>query len=216
MQLAIFDLDGTITRHDTLIQYVLGYLKGRPWRLFGFLLVLPMALLHLLHIVDRGTLKASLIHWTLGGSTRSELEAWNAQFIPALLAGRGVFRDALERIARHRQSGDVLVLMSASPDLYVPAIARELGFSEATCTGVRWSGDRLHGALTTANCRGEEKARRLGLLRTAHPNMAAIAYGNAGSDIPHLKLADRGVLVNGSSRVRDRAVKIGVLCENWS
>ena len=39
MQLAVFDLDGTITRHDTLIQYVLGYLKSRPWRLFGFLLV---------------------------------------------------------------------------------------------------------------------------------------------------------------------------------
>ena len=215
MQLALFDLDGTITRHDTLIQYVLGYLKSRPWRLFGFLLVLPMALLHLLRIVDRGALKASLIHWTLGGSTREELEAWNARFVPALLAG-GLFRDALERIAQHRQSGDVLVLMSASPDLYVPAIARELGFSETTCTGVRWNGDRLHGALTTANCRGEEKARRLELLRASHPNLPTVAYGNADSDIPHLKLVDRGVLVNGNRAARDHAAKTGVHCENWS
>lgn len=215
MQLAIFDLDGTITQHDTLIQYVLGYLKSRPWRLLGFLLVLPMALLYLLRVVDRGPLKASVIHWTLGGSTRAELEAWNARFVPSLLA-RGVFRDAMERIAGHRQSGDFLVLMSASPDLYVPAIARELGFNEATCTGVRWSGDRLHGALTTANCRGEEKARRLALLRASHPNRAAVAYGNAESDLPHLKLVERGILVNGSAAARDHAAKLGVLCENWS
>ena len=45
MKLAIFDLDGTITRHDTLIQFILGYLKSRPWRLFGFVLVIPAVLL---------------------------------------------------------------------------------------------------------------------------------------------------------------------------
>src|SRR5262249_46191126 len=45
MKLAFFDLDGTITRHDTLIQFILGYLKSRPWRLFGFLLAVPAVLL---------------------------------------------------------------------------------------------------------------------------------------------------------------------------
>ena len=30
MQLAIFDLDGTITRHDTLVPYVLGFLSAPP------------------------------------------------------------------------------------------------------------------------------------------------------------------------------------------
>jgi len=214
MQLAVFDLDGTITRHDTLVPYVLGYVKSRPRRLFGFVAVIPMLVLHLFGLADRGALKASLIHWTLGGSSRRELEAWNARFVPALLA-KGVFKNALATIERHRQSGDWLVLMSASPDLYVPEIARSLGFNEATCTGVRWSGDRLHGALTTENCRGEEKVRRLGVLRAAHPNLPVVAYGNADSDIPHLRLAERGVLVNGNRRARDHAAKTRVYCENW-
>jgi phosphatidylglycerophosphatase C len=215
MQLAVFDLDGTITRHDTLVQYVLGFLKSRPWRLLGFLLALPTVALYLLRRVDRGALKAVVIHWTLGGATRQQIDAWTARFVPALLA-RGVFKEAMERISSHRRNGDVLVLMSASPDLYVPAIARQLGFNDVTCTGVRWNGDRLDGHLTTANCRGPEKARRFEALRAAHPGRPTIAYANAASDIDHLRLANRGVLVNGSAQARDHAAKAGVICENWS
>ena len=66
-RLAVFDLDGTITRHDTLIQFILGYLKSRPWRLFGFLLSVPAVLLYVLRLSDRGQLKGSVMHWTLGG-----------------------------------------------------------------------------------------------------------------------------------------------------
>ena len=215
MLLAVFDLDGTITRRDTLIQYTLGYLKTRPWRVFGFVLALP-ALVRYAFARDPGELKASLIHWTLGGSTREELEAWNARFIPVLLKDR-VFKTAMERIATHRRDGDVLVLMSASVDFYVPAIGKQLGFNETTCTGVRWDGDRLHGALTTINCRGEEKARRFEALRARYPGLRSVAYGNAASDLPHLRLADRGVLVNGSADARRAAAEMkAVVCENWS
>jgi phosphatidylglycerophosphatase C len=216
VQLAVFDLDGTITRHDTLIQYVLGYLKTRPWRVFGFLLAVPAVLRYLVGASDRGTLKASVIHWTLGGSTRAELDAWTARFVPKLLTD-GVFKNAMDQIAAHRRDGHVLVLMSASPDIYVPAIGKQLGFSETTCTGVRWNGDRLDGALTTANCRGEEKARRFNALRARHAGLSSTAYGNAASDLLHLRLADRGVLVNGNDDARRQAAEFpNVACENWA
>src|SRR5262245_25689230 len=143
MQLAVFDLDGTITRSDTLIQYVLGYLKTRPWRVFGFLFAIPAVLLFLLRVYARWKLKASLIHWTLGGSSRAALDAYNERFVKALIA-EGCFRTAIDRIAAHRYERDFLVLMSASPDIYVPAIGKQLGFDEVTCTGVRWKGNRLH------------------------------------------------------------------------
>jgi phosphoserine phosphatase len=58
--------------------------------------------------------------------------------------------------------------------------------------------------------------RRLGVLRAAHPNLPVVAYGNADSDIPHLRLAERGVLVNGNRRARDHAAKTRVYSENWS
>lgn len=214
MKLAVFDLDGTITRHDTLIQYVLGYLKSRPWRLFGFLMALPAVTLYLLRLSDRGALKGSVMHWTLGGSSRRDLDAWTERFVPRLLQ-TGVFAKALEQIAEHRRNGDVLVLMSASPDLYVPAIARHLGFADVTCTGVRWLGDRFDGRLSTENCRGMEKVRRFGELRGRYAGTATAAYGNADSDLDHLALADRGVLVNGDEAARRRAAGLGVVCETW-
>jgi len=214
MKLAVFDLDGTITRHDTLIQFILGYLKSRPWRLFGFVLAIPAVLLYVLRVTDRGALKGSVIHWTLGGSSRAELNAWASTFVPHVLKD-GVFKAAMNQIAAHKRNGDVLVLMSASPDIYVPAVARHLGFNEVTCTGVRWDGDRLHGRLTTANCRGAEKARRFAELRSRYPGLATVAYGNAASDLDHLRLADRGVLVNGPEPACRRAVELGVVCERW-
>jgi HAD superfamily hydrolase (TIGR01490 family) len=213
MQLAVFDLDGTITRHDTLVPYILGVLKRRPWRLAGLICVIP-ALLRFACTPDRGALKAALIHWTVGGIHRTELAAWTSRFVPALLARR-VFKQALAQIATHRAANDILVLMSASVDLYVPAIGRSLGFTETICTGVRWHGDRLDGALTTPNRRGEEKALCLEALRGKYPGLVVTAFGNAASDLPHLALADHGVLVNGSPEARRKAMKLRVRCVDW-
>lgn len=196
--LAVFDLDGTITRSDTLVGYLLGYLGRHPQRLWR----LPLCLLPLLKYClverDRGALKSAVIRLTLGGLTRGELERWNQTFIARLLRG-GVFAEALEQIRAHRSAGAHLVLLSASPDLYVPAIAAALGFDEAICTQLRWHADgRLHGALQSANRRGEEKVRCLqALLQTYRPTHSC-AYGNSPADLGHLQLVGAGTYVNGS------------------
>jgi HAD superfamily phosphoserine phosphatase-like hydrolase len=158
-------------------------------------------------------LKSAFIRSTLGGRMRSQVEGWTAQFVPALLKG-GVFADALSSIARHKQEGARLVLMSASTDLYVPAIAAALGFDEVICTGVRWKGDRLDGHLTTPNRRGTEKTRCFEALRKAHPGTTA-AYGNAGTDLDHLRLADHPLLVNAPPAARRKAAQLGIPCASW-
>ena len=215
MRLAIFDLDGTITRHDTLAPYVLGFLlRRRPWRLPALLLVLPALCGHALGLIDRGGLKSAFIRAALGGCRRETLEAWTEIFVDHLVA-HGLFPGALAAIGAHARAGDHLVLMSASPDLYVPAIARALGFHEVICTGVRWEGERLLGTLTTPNRRGEEKARCLEALRARHPGIESAAYGNAASDLAHLKLVERGVLVNGGAAARREAVRAGIGCTDW-
>ncbi|MGB8694266.1 MAG: HAD-IB family hydrolase [Steroidobacteraceae bacterium] len=196
--LAVFDLDGTITRSDTLVGYLLGYLGRHPLRLWR----LPMCLLPVLKFAavkrDRGELKSAVIRLTLGGLTRSELERWNQIFIAKLLRG-GVFAEALEQISAQRSAGAHLVLLSASPDLYVPAIAAALGFDEVICTQLRWHADgRLHGALCSANRRGAEKVRCLQALLQTHRPTRSCAYGNSPADLGHLQLVGAGTYVNGS------------------
>jgi phosphatidylglycerophosphatase C len=212
--LALFDLDGTLTRHNTLAPYALGLLLRHPARLPRGLLVGAALVRFMLGRCGHGKLKAAFIQTMFGGLERRELDTWTAQFVPRLI-NNGLFADARDALERHRAHGDTLALLSASTDLYVPAIGRALGFDETVCTGVAWDGTRLIGTLTTPNRRGEDKVRCLEALRARHPGLSVVAYGNAASDLAHLRLAEHGVLVNGSRAAVRQAAAVGVSCATW-
>jgi phosphatidylglycerophosphatase C len=214
MALAVFDLDGTISRHDTLLAYVTGFLRRHPARWPRALSTVPVLLRFLIGFADRGELKSALLKAALGGCTRAQLDAWTSQYVSTFLKS-GVFADALRTIAERRDRDDVLVLMSASPDLYVPEIGRRLGFAETICTGVRWNGELFDGALTTPNRQGAEKARCFAALRQRHPGVPTVAYANSGSDFDHLILADEAWLVNPTPALRLEAERAHIHCVSW-
>jgi phosphatidylglycerophosphatase C len=207
----VFDLDGTITRRDTLLPYVMGFPTSVTRKTLGMLKLVGTLLLFMIGLRDHGDVKGAFIHGTLRGETRTRVAEWTAQFVPSVLQ-KGVFADALQAIAQHKREGARLVLMSASTDLYVPAIAQALGFDEVICTGVRWNADRLDGRLSTPNRRGEDKTHCFEALKLAHPGLTTAAYGNAGSDLSHMRLADRPLLVNASAGARRRAAELGIPC----
>jgi phosphatidylglycerophosphatase C len=176
--------------------------------------VLPVLARLALGRAERGELKARWIASALGDATPAQAAAWTSHFVPQLIA-HGLHADALAAIEQHRRCGDTLVLLSASPDLYVPAIGRALGFTESVCTGLEWREDHLTGRLTTANRRGAEKVRCLKELQQRYPQLPVVAYANAASDLPHLQLAQRGVLVNGAAAARRAAARLGITCVTW-
>lgn len=100
MPIAFFDLDGTITHHDTLFPLVVRHLARRPLRLLRLVLVLP-ALVRFVFDRDRGRLKQSLLRATLHGVLRAELDATSRAFVSETIARR-CFRDALDTVRRHR------------------------------------------------------------------------------------------------------------------
>ena len=214
MALVFFDLDGTISRHDTLAAYLGGFLNRHRLRWPRMLASVPALLGAAAGIVDRGRLKSALMRAALGGCTRAVLDAWTSTYVTELLA-HGVFGEALTTIATHRRKNDVLVLMSASPDLYVPQIAQRLGFTETICTGVRWNGVYLDGALTTPNRRGLEKARCFSALRARYANLPTVAYANSACDFDHLRLADEAWVINPSPILRRKAQALKFHCVTW-
>jgi phosphatidylglycerophosphatase C len=214
VQLAVFDLDGTITRRDTLLPYVMGFPTSATRKALGMLVLVGTLLLFMLGRRDHGDVKAAFIHLTLDGQPRERMQAWTAQFVPALLKD-GVYADALATVARHKQEGARLVLMSASTDLYVPAIGAALGFDEVICTGVRWNGDRLDGRLATPNRRGKEKTRCFQALLNSYPGLITAAYGNAASDLDHMRLANRPLLVNAPTGAQREAAQLGIPNTQW-
>jgi HAD superfamily hydrolase (TIGR01490 family) len=211
--IAVFDLDGTITRHDTFVGYLRGWLRRHPQRRRWW----PAAAALLRFVAtgrDRGRLKSDLLRAYMAGADRAAVDEWSGEFVAALGGGE-LCPGALEAIARHRAAGDRLVLLSASVDLYVPRLAERLGFDETICTGVSWREGRLDGALTSANRRGEEKRRCIAELRTRHAGATIAAYANSTSDLAHLTAVDRPLLVNGSRRARRRARRHGIPLADW-
>lgn len=213
MRVAVFDLDGTITRRDTFVPYLRGWLRRHPHP--GFVGPAFGALLYYLAMgLDRGRLKSDLLLACMAGATREEVKLWTGEFVAGLGDGE-LCPGAISAIDRHRGAGDRLVLLSASVDLYVPDIGRRFGFDEAICTGVSWSGGHLEGFLTTPNRRAEEKRRCIEALRDQFAGARFIAYGNARSDFPHLAAVDEPVLVNAGPGLRRKAKKLGIRTEDW-
>jgi phosphatidylglycerophosphatase C len=213
--LALFDLDGTLTYRDTLFLFLTGYLSRHPARLARAWRIGAALGDYALHSHDRGRLKSQAIRAVLGGLPRPTVEAWAQRFVDTLEPRHRLRPDGLATVERHRQAGDRLVLLSASPDLYVPLIGDTLRFDRTICTELRWEGERLHGALVGENRRGEEKLRCLERLRAEWPRASITAYGNSASDLPHLTRADRALLVNGNAAARRLALRAGIEVADW-
>ena len=216
MRLAVFDLDGTLTRRDTLLPFLCSYTRRHAARLPRAAVALPAALRFLLDR-DRGRFKGTLIHALMGGATRTQVDALAADFVPGLLQS-GVHAEGLRVLRRHRAQGDRCILLSASTDLYVPRIGAALGFDEVICTQLRWRGDRLDGHLASPNRRGEEKRRCVAELLARWRPQYSTGYGNAASDLAHMALFDEAFLVNGGGQARRDARRSGrpIHCVDWS
>jgi HAD superfamily hydrolase (TIGR01490 family) len=212
MRVAVFDLDGTITRRDTLWPYLRGWARRHGPALFWPRILAALARYPFAR--DRGALKSRLVRIAMGGAARADVGAWSADYARSL-GDAELWPGALAAIARHRAAGDRLVLLSASVDLYVPEIARRLGFDEAICTEIAWRDGRIDGALATANRRGAEKRRCVEALRARFPGVPFAAYGNARSDFEHLSAVEEPVLVNAGARLRAEGRRIGFHCEDW-
>jgi len=212
--IVVFDLDETITRRDTTLPFALGYLAGRTRAWF----TLPRALAQgVASFMRQGQKKNLILGLGLAGGQRAVIEAYAESYARDVVAN-GIAPGAIDKIAAHRRAGDVLVLASASVDLYVEKIGRLLGFQHVICTKVRWSADgRLSGKLDGSNCKGEEKLRRI-LEHFSREELTTrgVVYSDSLSDLPLLSLVPTGVLIAklGQS-VAGRPAADGLHVEVW-
>jgi phosphatidylglycerophosphatase C len=187
------DLDGTLTRSDTLLPF-LWRACGRRRTAAALLAQSLLIVRSLVGSASRHDSKERLLGRLLRGRPVADLEKAADAFADSVVAN-GMRPDMLERIDRHRRQGHELVIVSASPELYVQSLGRRLGVDAVI--GTRLEVDqtgRLTGRLEGLNCRGPEKAARL---RTWLGEDRAVtwAYGDSEGDRELLALARHGVRV---------------------
>ena len=214
---ALFDLDGTITRRDTYLAYLMGFLLRHPERLLRAA-PLPFAVLrHFAGQRDNTWLKATFLRAILSGVPRHVLEAWTERFLDRVLAS-GLRPGSLTAIERHRAAGHRLVMVTASLDFYAEPLSRLLGFDAVMCTRAVYDAEgRVTGALDGDNCYGECKLRQVEryLARDA-AGLRVICYSDHHADLPLLRFATEAVAVNPSRRRKSAALRQGFPSADWS
>jgi phosphatidylglycerophosphatase C len=196
-RLVVWDLDRTLTRSDTLVPF-LRAVAGPGWARVTAQVGRDVAV----HGGSRSQLKDSLLRRTLAGRSQQKVDVVATAFARWIVV-EGCRSDALSRWDWHLRSGDTLALASASPDLYVRRVANLLGTDLVIATELAVDGGRLTGERATPNCRGGEKARRIGALVDELRPESVWAYSDSASDRAMLSLADFPVRVRPWRRLDD-------------
>lgn len=186
--IAIFDFDGTLVYGDSLPRFF-ACCVGWPRTLVTALLAMVMTL----GAADRRTafkavwLRLALHRFPVVKLSRACLRLQKQlRWIPQMR----------ERLAWHKQRGDVIVIASGGLQLYLPEITAEFAPDHFLCTAMVADHGRLTGAMLGGNCVRQEKARRVQELLASLPDAPEIwAYGNLPHDLPMLQLATHRVIV---------------------
>lgn len=215
MNIAIYDLDKTITRRPTFTHFLLFYARREsPCRLAA----LPIWV-------------AALIGYRLGFYGRKQLK----QFGIAMFMGRKLSPKILNRAAAHfvdnvvladlqpgavlaiakdRQKNCRLVIATAAPAFYANAIGARLGFDDVIATRHILTADgKMSNHIDGENCYGEEKLKMVLEWMQAQSFERAkcdiCVYSDHPLDAPLLDWADRAYLINPSEKLHKLADQNG-------
>jgi phosphatidylglycerophosphatase C len=201
--LAAFDFDGTLTDGGSVFGF-LAALAGRGTVVSAALGLAP----RLAH--------AAVVGGAVADRTKERLFERVMGGVPLDRVARTATRYGREHVSSHlrpevgnrfewhRARGDTVVIVSASPEAYVKAAGDRLGADGVIATRLEVGEDgTLSGRYDGANCRGEEKLRRLRqwVSESGAAPERVWAYGNSRGDLAMLRTADVGVDVGRLGRL---------------
>ncbi|MGH7026930.1 HAD-IB family hydrolase [Brevundimonas sp.] len=181
-----FDFDGTLTIRDSFTAFLRWRAGAGGWAL-GLVKMAP-ALVSYIGDRDRGRIKAASVREFLLGVERQALET-EAERYAAEVWDRFMRPDALACWNAWGDKGAHRIIVTASPETTVAPFARRLGAEGLLGTRLAFDAqDRVTGAFAGANCRGEEKVRRLRAAYGDDMTLAA-AYGDTSGDTEMIAIA---------------------------
>lgn len=184
---AAFDFDGTIIDSDSLRGFLLAAVG--PVRLAASLAVaaVPVAVGYVSG--GRDAAKEALLTRVLGGRRVVDLQPI-AETYGRELAASKTRAEMVAKIEWHHAAGHRIVIVSASPELWVRPAATTLGIPTVLATRLEVDTEgRLTGRYQGANCRGPEKVRRLEEW-LGGDDVHLYAYGDSSGDDELLARAD--------------------------
>ncbi|MDR5827359.1 HAD-IB family hydrolase [Caballeronia sp. LP006] len=185
---AAFDFDGTITTGDSLKAFVLhtvGPIRFATSAIWAAPALTGMALGR----CDRGTAKAEYLKYALKHVSRDALQLAAQSFCATRLPAM-IRPEMIERVRQHQALGHEVVIVSASPSLYLRLWAQTIGIGTVLSTELELTESGYAGRFIGANCWGPEKVERLKAWWGAYRPMTLYAYGDSAGDKEMAEAAD--------------------------
>jgi phosphatidylglycerophosphatase C len=182
---AAFDLDGTLTEGGSVypwLQHVAGagHARRAVWSLLG---PLTVGAIRSSRWADNA--KERLFQKLLAGTDLADVTVTSRAFAQEHLEREGR-TELIDRLHWHLRQGHDIVIVSASPQIYVDVMTELLGATGGLGTRLAVNPvGRLTGGYLGKNCRGTEKMRRLSeWIEERHYATPPViyAYGNSRGD----------------------------------
>lgn len=186
--IAAFDFDGTLTKKDSLFEFLL-FTQGK-WRTFlGLAILSPAVMAMFLGIIDNNRCKEIMLSYFFKGWRQADFELKGREFVTR---GREILNpETCAKLRKHLNEGDEVYIISASVEEWVKPIAETLGVKNVLCTRLAIGKDGiLTGRYDGNNCHGQEKVNRLLAAEPQRDTYYLYAYGDSSGDHQLFAFAD--------------------------
>lgn len=187
MNLVLFDFDGTITRDDSLLEFI-AYVVGFKKFFRGIFWLSPVLIGYKLKICSNNYARRRLMMYFFAGMSADKFAQICKKYSNTHIEDIVKF-SAMAKIAEYKANGDKVVIVTASLEDWLAPWCRAQGL-ELLGTRIKKKGGVITGEIDGANCYGAEKVRRV---REAYDTDAfdrVIAYGDSRGDKEMLEFAD--------------------------
>ena len=192
--LVLLDFAGTLMEEDTFLAFLIFRLK--EFRIvLRSILALPYFIAFQFKLMDNSKAKEKVFGMLFKGEKQLDFERKAQEFWD--FQGTNLNPAINDLISNYQKEGAELMIVSANFNPIIAAFsASAYRFNDFLCTELETEGDRLTGRFASPNCHGEEKVRRLKIRFPDRSVFSEIhAYGDSNGDLPMLRWADRGYLL---------------------
>lgn len=187
-KVALFDFDGTLTQHDTLVTFAV-HAVGRCKFFMAMCLSLPWIAGWKCGILSNSKAKEHLFGCLYRGMSLSSFDKKAYSFVSVI--EKDIRPEGISALDRHRCCVDDIYIVSASIDRWIIPWARRYGIKNVIATKPEIDdAGMLTGRFLTPNCYGEEKVRRIKNEINDIEDCEVWAYGDSSGDEAMLAIAD--------------------------
>ena len=184
MGAAFFDLDGTITKKDTFLEFI-SYSEGRVKLCLCIFLNSPFIILFYFKLYSNQKLKERFFSFCYKGKLKRDVEKTGDDFgkfiLPALC-----YLSALDVINWHKHRGHDIYIVTASSGIWLAQWCRENNFNLIS-TEFEVVDGRYSGKIEGKNCYGLEKRIRINRFIGKYEFSKTYGYGDSKADLHFLK-----------------------------